>query len=116
MIFRYWRSGPRLLPLIPISVFSTQEPLETLALADTGSDYNVAGSDIARRLGINLERAKSVTVAGVGNAKETGKMAQASYKIGQYTWSAPTVFLSSLGERVILGQTGFFAFFNVDFR
>lgn len=116
MIYRYWQSGSRLLPLVPITIFGSREPLETLALADSGSDENVAGADIAVRLGIALEGGKKVLVKGVGKERLVGKVVDIQLQLGKRKWIAPTVFLPAVGDRIILGQAGFFAFFNVDFR
>ncbi len=119
MIFPYWKetlgSEPRLLPLVPVTIFDPHESLELLALVDFGAEHNVMPADLAAELGISLNSAEPVTIVGAGEHEVPGSLVLVSLKIGERRWAAPVIFAEGL-MRPVLGQAGFFAFFNVTFR
>ena len=119
MIFPYWKETrgpePRLLPLVPVTIFGPYESLELLALVDSGAEHNVMPTDLAAELGISLALAEPVTIVGAGEHEVPGALAFVKLQIGGRRWNAPVIFAEGL-MRPVLGQAGFFSFFNVTIR
>jgi hypothetical protein len=124
LIFPYWeelRDGQaRLLPLIPVTlrtrVMLDEVTVNTMALVDSGAEHSVFPLATALELGYEPDKLNQVTIVGVGGAHTKGYAAVADYQIGNQAWSGPIIFSEAVNERPLLGQAGFFAFFNVTFR
>ena len=74
--------------------------LEVRALVDSGADRNVFGMDIAKRLEIDFEDARPVTVIGVGEQVSEGVLAWVEYRLGRRTWGAETIFSEHYGYSI----------------
>lgn len=120
MTFPYWQvhldGEPRLIPLIPLTLHGPSTSVDLLALIDSGAEHNVFGEEIAQRLSLDLEDATPVTIVGIGEQDRSGRLITVDLQLGKHRWTAPTIFSPALGQRLLLGQAGFFAFFNVYFR
>ncbi len=66
MLFPYWETGNKALPLVPVTLYGPAHFLETLALIDSGAEQSVIGADVAARLSLPSGEGKPVTIAGVG--------------------------------------------------
>ena len=103
------------LPLIPVTVIGPALDLECYALVDSGSDQNVIDAPIAHATGISLTSGAPVIVSGLGDSETNGTEVDVEFRLGRQTWTAPVVFVSTGNQEVILGQLGFFAFFDITF-
>lgn len=117
--FPYWeelRGGePRFLPLIPIEVVGPVETIGVTALVDSGAEHNVFGLNVAEQLGIDLTDAAPVEVVGIGQQREPGNLSAVTLRVHDHEWKAPTIFTSAADGQAILGQIGFFGYFDVTF-
>jgi hypothetical protein len=119
MIFPYWEelrgTEPRHLPLIPVTIFGSNDSVELLALVDSGAEHNVMPAGSAAELGIPLDNAELVTIVGAGEHETPGSLIEVSLRVGRRRWQAPVIFVDG-PIRPVLGQAGFFAYFTVTFR
>ena len=121
MLFPYWQvdddGQAHVLPLVPLTVHGPDRSLEGLqALVDSGAEHNVFGMTLARRLGISVEHGTFVEIAGFADAQAPGRLVTVDLQLGRHRWTAPVVFSEAVDHHLLLGQAGFFAFFNIRFR
>jgi hypothetical protein len=120
MIFPYWEirldGEIHWLPLLPVTIHGQDTSIDVLALVDSGSEYSVLGLDLADRLEISLADSTPAILVGLGEHEEAGEMIPVEFQVGRHRWTGPAVFSAAAKQRVILGQTGFFAYFGVAFR
>jgi hypothetical protein len=120
MIFPYGevkRAGQaRLVPLLPISIFGPSEAIDVVALVDSGAEQSVFGQELAEQLGIPLAKGERVVIIGVGEHDLPGVLVQVDLRLSKHRWTGPVIFCRELKQRAILGQAGFFAYFDVTFR
>lgn len=120
MIFPYWDISETnehdLLPVIPLTVHGLKESFGIRAIIDLGAEHNALKIEYADRLGLDLGRAQPYDIIGFGKQAAVGYRDIVEWQLGNYRWAAPVVFVDSPNQFNILGQAGFFAFFNVDFR
>ncbi len=108
------------LPLLPTTIRHEGKAVSYLALVDSGADFNVFHSDIARILEIDLTRLKNkVEFGGVkeDNKPCIGYLAMVDLEIGNETFASAIVFSDDISDDGygILGQSGFFTNFEVRF-
>ena len=56
-----------------MTVFA-EHVVDTYALIDSGSEHNIFGLNIARKIGLDLSKADTVTIAGVGREPMPAKV------------------------------------------
>jgi Aspartyl protease len=117
MKFPYWEvqrgAESRFLPLLPITLHGPRDALSLLALADSGAEHSVFGLEVAERLELSLADSLPVRIVGVGEQESLGHLIIVDLQLERNRWVAPAIFSPSVGQRAILGQLGFFAFFAV---
>jgi hypothetical protein len=109
-------------------IFGPAGMSRTLGLLDTGADETELPMDLAPSLGIKISSSEPARFRGVGGEQAKGFFGEnVGFELRQqkksYRWIVPKVaFLypppGSLDETeltVILGNVGFFRFFNTDF-
>lgn len=120
MIFPYWgilgKHHQDLLPVISILAHGPRASVEVHAIIDSGAEHNALDIAYASKLGVNLELAERFEIIGFGREAAAGYRDIIEWQLGRYRWTAPIVFVDSPNQFNILGQAGFFAFFDVDFR
>jgi hypothetical protein len=120
MIFPYWEdqrdSETRWLPMIPVTLIGPARRVTVMALVDSGAEHSLIGTTLARRLGLDYRRGRPVILVGAGEFESDGFLTETEWQLGKSRWTSP-VMVSDAGERrTILGQIGFFAEFNINFR
>lgn len=103
-------------PRIPVTIHELARTETVSALVDSGAEHNIFGLEVARRLDISLKDARPVTVFGVGDAELAGKLTVVELELAPHHFAAPAIFVEGLSTPAILGQAGFFQFFDVTFR
>lgn len=115
--FKYQKAERYKRPLIPISLRFQNKKINTLALIDSGADFNVFHSDLAQLLDINLDSLKEIEFGGIKKDKEQckGKLVMVEIGIDGDFFDAPIIFSSDISDNGygILGQNGFFDHFRV---
>ena len=64
--FQYARVERRFLPAVPVTLYHGSQSAAVNALLDSGSDYSILTADVARQLGIPIERGVLRPVTGIG--------------------------------------------------
>lgn len=118
--FSYLQTGVWYRPIIPVSLKYKNKDFRYLALIDSGADFNIFHSDIAKILGIDLSKIKrSITFGGIREGSiGTGYFVDLEIGVdGEYI-KTPTVFSPDVSENGygVLGQQGFFSHFGVEFE
>ena len=100
-------------PVIPLSIKYKDEALRFEALIDSGADFSIFPTEIAKKLGIILKNSDHITFSGAGGNIINGIKAEVFLEIGSQEIAAMVVFAPV--ENGILGQYGFFDLFKVNF-
>lgn len=101
---------------MPIVVHGEDDLFTVRALVDSGAEQNVFSPDIAKRIGIDLNKHRPVTISGVGGMVD-GWLVPVTLQLGEWRWDSETIFSSGMeAGSGLLGQIGFFAFFIVTFN
>lgn len=115
--FKYQKAERYKRPLIPIALRFQNKKINTLALIDSGADFNVFHSDLAQLLDINLDSLKEIEFGGIKKDKEQckGKLAVIKIGINNEFFDSPVIFSGDISDNGygILGQNGFFDHFRV---
>lgn len=106
----------RLLPLIQVRLHGPRRSAPLTALVDSGAEQNVLDEELANFVGISPDDAEPVVIVGTGDDHLPGLRTGIELQLGRHRWTAPTIFCRDLNREGILGQAGFFAYFNVTFR
>jgi len=104
-------------PYIPISLHNGDTTFSTDALVDSGADFLIANSDIARALDINLDLCPRTSLRGSTSSRECYEC-DVSYEVHGFpklTIDTPVFFLDGLPVACIVGQHDFFSKFLVQF-
>jgi len=93
-------------PVIQIEIGNGGSYFLSLALLDTGSDWNFAPEDIANIINIDLSKCPSIPVSGITGAPVEARFAPVRLRIGGKKIDA----IMGFGKfpTVLLGQCGFF--------
>jgi hypothetical protein len=104
-------------PIIEIEVSSNDKKLTVMALIDSGATTTNMDSDIARYLGIDLDKCTIIKNKGV-NSVSDGRLSRANLKIKDMgnKFDSPVIFMEKLPCAVLLGQDNFFDNFDVKFE
>lgn len=112
---QYW-------PLLMVHVLNRRalQVAEVFPLVDSGAEHNVFRLDVARDLGLPLSTGEQVIFGGYGSGKLQGVLLEVDMQITLdekvHVWHAPAIFSKGANKRQVLGQEGFFEFFNIEFR
>lgn len=94
--------------------------MDVFALVDSGSEHNIFNIDIAQELDIALDKAEPVIFGGYGSKKLSGALIDVNLAIDldgrTHRWRGSVIFSEAARDRAVLGQEGFFEFFDVEFR
>jgi hypothetical protein len=113
------RQRPR--PLHPVRITGATHSLLRDSLLDTGSDDTVFFEGVASAIGVDLTHAPQRTILLAGRGPFSCRYAQALLRITDgasetYEWTAMVGFVPIRLQYPLLGQAGFFQFFDVDFH
>ncbi|KKQ58795.1 hypothetical protein A3B42_01535 [Candidatus Daviesbacteria bacterium RIFCSPLOWO2_01_FULL_38_10] len=101
-------------PIIPLSIKYKDKALRFEALIDSGADFSIFPTEIARKLGIILKNSDHIVFAGAGGNIINGRKAEVFLEIGLRKIQAMVVFAPV--ENGILGQYGFFDLCKINFN
>lgn len=114
MIFQYLEvSSVIKRPIIDIVVKSKERFAIYPVLIDSGADYCIFHSELAKSFGIKLSK-KTVKFHGVSKKKVVGRFGEVELKIAGHIYKTNVLFAKIIHfEHGILGQLGFFDHFDV---
>ena len=107
--FSYAKTGLWYRPIIPVALKFNRIEFNYLALLDSGADFNIFHSDIAKILKIDLLKLKNpVNFSGI-SGKGVGYFTSIDIGIGNNFINTPVVFSDDISDNGygILGQQGF---------
>lgn len=117
----YTKFGPFYRPLVNITLRYKKSEVNYLALLDSGADFNIFHSDIAKILNIDLKKIKQTTTFGGIQKSDSRSIATpVKMEIGINNEFIPS--LVSFSEEIstdgygVLGQQGFFSHFSINFE
>ncbi len=116
--FSYKKIGSYYRPIIDIKLKHEDKEVNYAVLLDSGSDFNIFHSDVAKLLGIDTSRLKTVTFGGVKKGVQCiGYSAGLEIEVNGITFNAGVLFSSDISDAgyAIVGQRGFFEHFTVIF-
>lgn len=83
-------------------------------MLDSSADFSIFSTEIAAKLGINLNKNKKIYFSGVNGEAIEGTICRIILEIGKASFNTNIIF-SNIGTHALLGQYGFFDFFIVKF-
>lgn len=101
--------------IIPVSLSNNYLSLRFEALVDSGADFCIFPTGIAKRLGINLSTTKKIYFSSATGDMVKGFINDVYLEIGGNRVKTKVVFADLAGNTGILGQYGFFDLFVVKF-
>lgn len=121
--FKYVKEGSFRRPLIDITIrnIQNQSTIKYAVLVDSGADFNVFHSDIAKLIGLDLTGLKEIEFGGIEQNKNKkalkGYLANIDIGIDNLFYKTFAIFSNDISPNghPIVGQKGFFEFFNVQF-
>lgn len=126
MVFAYIpvliRGSRRYFPFVTIDIANTSSGAakEVFALVDSGSEHNIFHLDLAKKLSLPLVDGEPVIWGGYGDNELTGILLEVDMQMQlgkrSVSWRGPAIFSEAARERQVLGQAGFFEFFDIEFR
>jgi len=102
-------------PIIPISLKSGGRSLRYEALIDSGADFSIFPTEIAKKLGVNLKKAKKIYFSSATGNLVQGILTKIKLDIGKEGFETFVVFADLAEKTGILGQYGFFDKFIIRF-
>lgn len=102
-------------PIIPISLKNGEKSLRYEALIDSGADFSIFPTEIARKLGINLKKVKKIYFSSATGDLVRGILGNIELDIGEGVFKTSLVFADLAEQAGILGQYGFFDKFVIKF-
>jgi hypothetical protein len=112
----------RYLPFVTVQVLSRKmkESEDIFALVDSGSEHSIFRADVADSLGLSLANGEPVIFGGYGEEQLKGVLLKVDMQVElgrkKHRWRAPVIFSEKANKRQVLGQEGFFEYFDVEFR
>lgn len=101
-------------PIILVTLIG-KKPIDVYCLIDSGSPYNLFSVDYAKAADIDLSRARQVEVRGI-RGKQGGRLKRVAMNFLGKTWESDVVFCERSEDHDLLGNQGFFQYFDVHFR
>ena len=119
-VFPYREIGidPRIFrPLIPITLIYQKRFAQTAALLDSGADYNLFHGDVATYLVITLTSGTKRHIQGI-KGSIYGYEHKISLRVDTHTYKTSIIFSNQIPDNAlaVLGNTGFFDHFSVEFN
>lgn len=118
--FSYAKAGIWYRPIIPVTLKFNKVEFRYLALLDSGADFNIFHSDIAKILKIDLKKMKnSMKFSGIRQGAEgEGYFMSIDVGVNNHFKNTPVVFSNDISEDGygILGQQGFFNNYEISFN
>ena len=115
LVFNYVEKR-RLYPLIPITLRAQQE-LTLYALVDSGAVISLFPEDIAKAIGLELDRGEELYLTGAGGYIKGRLIPNVEAVIEEFKIQIPIVFVPYTPiELAVLGRKGFFEAFEITFR
>ena len=103
-------------PMVEIEIMGPNGRHKQLALVDSGADYSIFSAEIAKYLGIDLERGRTSLVTGI-TGRTSVVMVDVEVKIEHLDSSMiPVGFIDSPHVGALLGQEGFFDGHRIKFE
>jgi len=116
LVFNYIEKRGRLYPLVPITLRAQQE-LTLYALVDSGAVISLFPEDVAKVIGLNLDKGEELYLTGVGGYIKGKLVSDVEAVIEGFRIQVPIVFVSYTPiELAVLGRKGFFEEFEITFR
>src|SRR5438552_2795743 len=106
----------RALPIISIRVRGPHSETDLLEVVDSGAEQSVFSIKLIEELDLDVHGATVVEIIGVGSKASRGYLLDVEHQLGRHRWTGPGIFSDAVDSPVILGQAGFFEFFNVTFK
>ncbi|HWY79294.1 MAG TPA: hypothetical protein VNW29_02960 [Candidatus Sulfotelmatobacter sp.] len=116
--FSYKKIGNYYRPIIDIKLKHEGKEVNYAVLLDSGSDFNIFHSDVAKLLGIDISGLKPFSFGGVKKGVScVGYSAGVEIEVNGITFKAAVLFTSDFSDNgyAIVGQRGFFEHFTVIF-
>lgn len=117
--FKYVKEGPFLRPLIDITIRNTEDnsTARYAVLVDSGADFNVFHADIAKLVNLDLLNLEEIEFGGVAETSRPlkGRLANIEIGIDSIFYKTFAIFSADISPNghPIVGQKGFFEFFNI---
>jgi hypothetical protein len=103
-------------PRIPVVLHGNKTAARLHSLVDSGSDHNIFGLDVARRLNITLTNEQRVHLRGFAGGEADGYLVPIEMTVARHRFATTAIFTDAANtDAGILGQVDFFAFFMVRF-
>ena len=94
-------------PMVDFKIFGPKDGLNLFGLLDSGADHTMVSSQVAKAIGINLDRCEPQKIVGVGGAT-LGKLIEADIEIEHLERiRVPVLFVDNF-PYILLGQAGIF--------
>ena len=101
-------------PVIPVALIHGSNSLRVQSLIDSGADWCIFHSEIAKELGIDLKAGKQQHFFGVGGSKQFAYFHTIQMEVGGWKFPCYCAFAEDLKTPYgLLGQVGFFDKFQV---
>lgn len=116
--FKYIKEEAFLRPLIDITLRNGSATVKYAVLVDSGADFNVFHSDIAKLINFDLRNLQEIEFGGIAVGKPLkGRIANIDIGIDNIFYKSFAIFSNDISPdgHPIVGQKGFFEFFNVQF-
>lgn len=113
--YREIESG-RFAPIVDLSLFGRTRVFHFEAFVDSGADYSIFDSSVARLLGLNLGKGKRLPVTVGDGDRMVAYLHHLPVLFAREKFLAPICFSNQLGSGFnLLGRAGFFERFRICF-
>lgn len=104
-------------PLIPIFLFGPKSKILTYALIDSGADLSLFSAELAKEIGLDLEKGIKTLFSGIEGGQVVAYLHKIKVQIMGMTEMLEIFagFTYAKGVTAILGQEGFFDAFKIKF-
>lgn len=114
--FPYVKYHERHYPMIPVQLIRFGKHIDTVALIDSGSNYSIFQPELAKVLGIPIDRGKLTTFSGISAAME-GHIHRIQIKVFDEPFECEVAFTRKLYTSFnILGRIGLFDRHEITFK
>ena len=113
--FSYFEKDNQYFPIIEVKLKNHKNELNVKALVDSGASFSVFHPEIARELGIDLEKGKKIYLTGIGG-RILGYIHKVSVSIGNKDFICKIIFSPEFNVSFnLLGRDNFFIPFIISF-
>jgi hypothetical protein len=105
-------------PMVQIEVSGPQNTKKFNALIDSGADYCLFNTEVAELVGLDLSKAKTRRLTGIGSIIEGFYLNDVEMRLEgiEKTIKIPVCFVKTPNVGLLLGQEGFFDKFRIRFE